>query len=137
MTRATLAIAALLSLLAVTATSSSAKDEHGKWMKLGTRTVDFKVDHDTIDVGKAEGRFTHIRLNVEKGDLLMEKIKVTFGNGDTFEPKMRLEFKEGTRSHSIELPAHKEGRLIKKVDFVYRSEHKRDPATIVLFAQEK
>ena len=41
---------------------------------------------NTIEVGKSEGKFTHIRFKVEDGDLLMEKIVVTFGNGDKFEP---------------------------------------------------
>ena len=137
MKRASILVAAFFSVLVLCAAVSGAKDEDAGWVKLGSRTVDYKTDHDAIDVGKSEGKFTAIRFKVEDGDLLMEKIKVTFGNGDTFEPTTRLEFKEGTRSHNIDLPAKVHGRVITKVDFIYRSEHKRDKATIVLYAREK
>jgi hypothetical protein len=110
------------------------KDEDKGWVELGSRKVDFKGDHDTIDVGKHEGKFTAIRLKVEDGDMVLEKIKVTFGDGSTFEPETRAEFKEGSRSHAIDLP--KKDRVIKKVDFTYRSERRREPATIVLSGKE-
>ena len=105
------------------------------WVELGSRKVDFKGEHDTIEVGKSEGKFTKLRLKVEDGDLRMEKIKVTFANGEKFEPDTRAEFKEGSRSHEIDLPGN--ARAIKKIDFDYRSERRREPATIVVYGKEK
>ncbi len=130
-------IVGIIALLGLMATVSVAKDADKDWVKLGTRTVDYKGDKDTIEVGKSEGKFTHIRIRVEDGDLIMEKIKVTFGNGDIFEPDTRAEFREGSRSHDIELPAKVAGRVISRVDFFYHSEHKHDKATVILFGREK
>src|SRR5258708_30543615 len=110
------------------------KDDEKGWVELGSRKVDFKGDHDTIEVGRSEGRFSAIRLKVEDGDMVLEKMKVTFGDGSTFEPDTRAEFKEGSRSRVIDLP--KKDRIIKKVDFTYRSERRREPATIVLHGKE-
>jgi hypothetical protein len=105
------------------------------WVELGSRKVDFKGEHDTIEVGKSEGKFTKLRLKVEDGDLIMEKIRVTFANGEKFEPETRADFKEGSRSHEFDLPG--KARTIKKIDFDYRSERKRDKATIIVYGKEK
>ena len=108
--------------------------EAGQWVQLGSREVDFKSDHDTIEVGKAEGRFTALRLDVADGNLIMEKMKVTFGDGSTFEPKTKAEFKEGQTSQTIDLP--NKSHVIKRVDFSYHSKGKRDKATVSLFGKE-
>ena len=108
--------------------------EAGHWVQLGSREVDFKSDHDTIEVGKAEGRFTALRLDVADGNLIMEKMKVTFGDGSTFEPKTKAEFKEGQTSQTIDLP--NKSHVIKRVDFSYHSKGKRDKATVSLFGKE-
>lgn len=128
-----IALAASISLLTVCSTPALA----GEWVELGSRTVEFKSDRDTIDVGKSEGRFTDLRFKVEDGDLLMEKMKITFGNGDVLELTDQMIFREGSRSHDIQLPGKAAGRLIKKVEFAYGSLHRRDPATIVLYAKER
>lgn len=128
--------AAALAVFFATATPAPAKDE-GDWVRLLSHTVDFRSERDIIELGKQQGHFTHLRFKVEEGDLLMDKMKITFGNGDTFEPSLRMEFKEGSRSHDIDLPGKSAGRVISKIEFVYRSEHKHDKATIVLYGREK
>jgi len=35
----------------------------------------------------------------------MDHIKITFRNGEVFEPNTRAEFREGSRSRDIDLPA--------------------------------
>jgi hypothetical protein len=110
------------------------KIEAGRWVELGSRQVDFKSDHDTVEVGKAEGRFTALRIDVADGDLVMEKMKVTFGDGSTFEPKTRVEFKQGQTSQTIDLP--NKSHVIKRVDFSYHSKGKHDKATVMLYGRE-
>jgi hypothetical protein len=112
--------------------TSAAED---KWEKLGSRVVEFKGNHDDIHVGKSSGKFTHIRLKVEDGNLVMDKIIVTFEDNSTFEPKVRVEFKEGSRSRDIDLP--RKGRFIKEVHFAYKSEQKEGKATVELYGKEK
>ncbi len=89
----------------------------GRWEQLGERTVDAKVDHDTIAVGREDGVFDVIQIKVEGSALVMLDIKVVFGNGETFEPKTRLVFDKNSASRVIDLPGNK--RTIKRVEFRY------------------
>lgn len=87
------------------------------WEKLGERTVDGKMDHDTIHVGRAEGRFSAIQLKVEHSALELFDVVVTFGDNTSFSPTTRLVFANGQTSRVIDLPGDK--RVIRKVDFKY------------------
>ena len=87
------------------------------WEKLGERTVNGKADHDTIPVGRAEGRFSAIQLKVEHSALELFDVVVTFADGSSFSPKTKLVFANGQTSRVIDLPGDK--RVIRKVDFKY------------------
>jgi hypothetical protein len=116
------AVVSFASLLACgSASARPASSPHhevaGGWEKLGAREVDGKADRDAIGVGREDGRFRAIQLQVDGSALEMFEIKVTFGDGQTFEPKTRLVFDKNTRSRVIDLPGDK--RVIKKVEFRY------------------
>jgi hypothetical protein len=132
------AVAVLACLFALSAPAADRSEhkrlEDGRWVELGSREVDFKSEHDTVEVGKAEGRFTALRIDVADGDLVMEKMRVTFGDGSTFEPKTRAEFKPGQTSQTIDLP--NKSHVIKRVDFSYHSRGKHEKATVMLFGKE-
>lgn len=135
----TAALIAVLTCVSALATPAADRVEHkkveaGHWVELGSRQVDFKKDHDAVEVGKSEGRFTALRVDVADGDLVMEKMKVTFGDGSTFEPKTRAEFKEGQTSQTIDLP--NKSHVIKRVDFNYHSKGKHEKATVMLYGRE-
>ena len=106
---------------------------HKEFEHLGTRKVDFGADKDTIDVGAKDGRFTAIKLDVDDGELVMWNIKVTFGNDDSYSPDTRLEFAEGSRSRQIDLPG--EARVIKKIEFAYKSRISEGKATVQVFGK--
>jgi len=89
------------------------------WERLGTRAVEFRQDSDTIAVGRNEGRFSALLLEVTDGALEMDNIRVIFGNGANFSPQTRLVFQEDTRSRVIDLPG--ETRIIRSITFTYRS----------------
>ena len=72
-------------------------------MKLGERTVNGHLDHDKIEVGKYEGKFTKLTMFDEKSDLDLLDFEVTFGNGERFHPAVRYSFREGPRTHLIDL----------------------------------
>ena len=86
---------------------------------LGTRRVDFKADHDTISVGAHDGTFEALRIDVEGSALEMWDVKITYGNGDKHSPATRLIFGENSWSRRIDLPGG--NRVIKRIDFVYKS----------------
>ncbi len=103
---------------AILCLSSSAHALEG-WERLGTRTVEFRSDHDTIEIGRNEGRFRSIMFEVDGGTIEMVNVRVVFGNGGAFSPPTRLVFTEGERSRVIDLPG--DTRIIRSVTFTYRS----------------
>jgi hypothetical protein len=98
-----------------------ARDQHMEgmtgWEKLGERWVQGGNDHDSIHVGRKEGRFTRIQIKVEHSALELYDIVVHFGDGSTWSPGTRMTFGQGTTSRVIDLPGG--GRIIKRVEFRY------------------
>ena len=101
-----------------------------EWEKLGSRQVDFGADKDVISVTGNEGTFKAIKVTVTGGDLLMFNVRVTFGDGSSFSPQTRMEFRLGSQTRTIDLPGN--ARVIRKVEFWYRSRIKRGKATVTL-----
>lgn len=102
-----------------------------RWEKLGRREVDFRRDHDRIEVGTRTGSFRELHIRAEGAPIELYDMVVTFENGRTFKPALRHRFAEGSMSRVIDLPGDR--RLIKRVDFFYRSlGHRRGRATIIL-----
>jgi hypothetical protein len=104
------------------------------WELLGTRRVSFTLDHDAMIVGARAGGFTALKIEVGGGDLEMYNIKVTFGNGQSFSPDTRLSFAQGSWSRTIDLPGPV--RIVRRVDFWYRSRLRRGEATVRLFGRK-
>ena len=133
---------ALIALMLATACISPvrADEDEPNWKEkfpnyelLGERKVDFGGDKDTIEVTGKEGRFVSVLIGVINGNLEMYDIKFTFGNGDDYSPEVRQTFKEGERSRQIDLPG--EARVIRKVEFKYKSKLRRGKATVKLFGK--
>lgn len=100
--------------------------------KLGSRKVDFKGDRDTIVVGAHEGTFEAIRLDVDGSAMEMWDIVITYGNGDKHSPTTRLIFGENSWSRRIDLPGG--NRIIKKIEFAYKSRNVRTGrATVTVY----
>jgi hypothetical protein len=81
-----------------------------------------------------EGTFRAIKVEVNGGNLEMYNIRVVFGDGEAFSPETRLAFREGSWSRTIDLPG--DARVIRKVEFLYRSELRRGRATIRLYGSK-
>jgi hypothetical protein len=107
----------LPTLVAITLAAACASTS-GDWELLGRKDVSFLVERDTIDVGRAEGRFHVLRIVVDGAPVEIRDIRVTFGDGSSFHPETRLNFAAGSESRTIDLPGR--GRIIRKIDFVYR-----------------
>jgi hypothetical protein len=66
--------------------------------------------------------------------LEMYNMIVTFGDGSTFSPNIRNRFDENSWSRSIDLPGDR--RIVRSVDFTYRSLNRREGrATVLLYAR--
>jgi hypothetical protein len=104
-----------------------------QWELLGSRRVSFAAEKDVIDVGLREGTFDAIRIEVDGGNLEMYNIRLTFGNGDTWSPNTRVFFRQGSWSRLIDLPGPV--RVIRKIEFWYRSRLRRGQATVRVFGR--
>jgi hypothetical protein len=89
------------------------------WVKLGEREVNGRADHDRIEVGRYEGKFTKLTLVVEKSDLELLDFEITFGNKERLHPEVRHIFREGSRTRVIDLPGDE--RTIKSIDLKYKN----------------
>lgn len=124
----------LVSLILFAACMAGAAQSPDRWERLGQREVDFRNDHDQIDVGRSEGRFKQIEIRVKDAPIEVSDMVVTFGNNETFRPKLRHKFAEGSGSRIIDLPG--ERRIIKRIDFKYRSLSRREgKGTVQVFAR--
>jgi hypothetical protein len=89
------------------------------WTLLGERTVDGNYDHDRIDVGRYEGKFTRLTIVVENSDLELIDLSIKFGHGEPWHPEVSHFFREGQRTRAIDFPGDE--RTIKHIDFKYRN----------------
>ncbi len=89
----------------------------GKWEKLGTKTVNMKLDHDELMVTAKDGAFTAVKFKVLSAPVKVISVKVVFGNGQTEFFKVNKQFAPGTESRILDLPGNK--RIIKKIVFNY------------------
>jgi hypothetical protein len=120
--------------LALTATASvPAAAAAQQWEQLGSRRVRFTAERDVIDVGRVEGLFNAIRIDVDAGDIEMFDVRVVFADGSDFSPNTRIEFREGSRSRVIDLPGA--ARAIRRVSFSYRSRLRRGQAVVRLLGR--
>jgi hypothetical protein len=95
----------------------SANKSHGKWEKLGTKTVNMKLDHDEIMVTAKDGVFTAVKFKVMSAPVKVISVKVVFGNGQTEFFKVNKQFAPESESRVLDLPGNK--RIIKKIVFNY------------------
>jgi len=86
---------------------------------LGERTVNGRYDHDRIEVGRYEGRFSRLTMVVENSDLEMIDFKIVFGDRTEYHPRLSHYFREGQRTQVIELPPGES--VIRFIDFQYRN----------------
>jgi hypothetical protein len=93
--------------------------QRAQWEELGCQKVGFGADRDTIRVGRKEGRFSAIRLRVERSDVLLLSLKVIYEHGapDDFDVKNHIRAGEETRP----LDLRGERRAIRQIDLVYSS----------------
>ncbi|MEL6297483.1 MAG: DUF992 domain-containing protein [Pseudomonadota bacterium] len=89
-----------------------------QWEKLGTKSVQGKVDRDTIVVGRREGQYRAVQLVVRNSDIEFEDMKVMFGNGRVQDVPLRSVIRAGASSRVIDLRG--QNRIIREVQFVYK-----------------
>ncbi len=128
-----LALLACTRTRTVVVTDSDAAEKAGEsgWRALGKRTVHGRHDHDSIQIGGSEGKFTKLRIEVKGSALEMYNIVVVFASGDKFSPDTRIVFGKGEESRVIDLPGGE--RTIREVRFHYGNLPRGGKAQVKLF----
>src|SRR5262245_66364155 len=118
-------------LVAFLATPSLA---HARWERLGCQKVGFINDKDVIRVGRGEGRFKSIRLEVSGNKVYMDDLKVIYANGEPDDIPVRSEIRAGGQTRPLDLRG--ERRAIKQIEMKYRSQPNfKGQATVCVDAQ--
>ena len=87
------------------------------WDKLGSRTVDYKLDRDVIHVGAKEGGFTKLKVEVRGGAVNMHKMVIKYMNGTSETIAQRHNFSKKSGSRVIDIKGGK--RFIKNITMYY------------------
>lgn len=94
-------------------------DNRTDWDLLGTAQIGTRVERDTIDVGRREGRFSSIGFTVTGGDARVEELKIYYGGGESDVLRVGEVYKAGSRSRPIDLPGR--GSFIQRIEIAYRA----------------
>jgi len=92
----------------------------GRWVELGCQQVSlFGKDHDTVRVGRREGRFKAIRLHARGADVELRSVRVIYTNGQPDDLPTRHFLRQGGYTPPLDLRGWE--RAIDRVDMVYKT----------------
>jgi hypothetical protein len=130
-----LIIVAVALFLVATANFSYGQNLIKDWQSLGSRVIDYTLDHDVVSLNNSKEAFTALKVTVKSGSINMHKATVHFANGD----KQDIEFPEVVTPESggkiIDLKGN--DRVIEKVTFWYDTrKNSNDKATIEVWGKK-
>jgi hypothetical protein len=99
---------------------SGPEPSRGDWTELGCQRVSlFKADRDSIRVGRREGRFKALRLQVRGADVEIFDVRVIYANGSPDEIPVKHFIRQGERTRPLDLRGWE--RSIDRVELTYRT----------------
>jgi len=91
----------------------------GVWVELGCQQVNlFDQDHDTIRVGRQDGRFTAIRLLVRDADVEVLDLRIVYVDGNPDDIAIKKFIRAGERTQPLDLGWE---RSIDRIELAYRT----------------
>jgi hypothetical protein len=90
-----------------------------QWDLLGEQSVGFGVDRDVIRVGRREGRFSALALEVRDNDVEILDLNVFFNRGPPQSLRVREQIRAGGRTRPIPLAWGE--RSIDRIEITYRA----------------
>ena len=110
-----------LGLAALAAQPGFARDRGpDHWEQLGCQKVGFLVDRDVIRIGRRDGKFSAIRLEVSGNTVFMNDLRVVYGNGAPDDIAVRSEIRDGGQTRALDLKGRGE-RVIDRIEMTYRA----------------
>lgn len=88
-----------------------------RWDYLGEANVDGQRDHDVIQVGRADGTFRSLRIQVERAPIEFQRVVVHYANGESEELRIRDRIRAGGQTRVLNLRGRE--RAISSVEFWY------------------
>lgn len=88
-----------------------------KWDTLGCQDVRFFESNDVIRVGRREGAFSALKLQVSNATLRLLRLRIVFGDGSTQTLDVRSAIPAGTETTPIDLDGRR--RIIDRIDLEY------------------
>ncbi len=122
-----------LLILCLVAFAFPAEAARGRWVLLGERSVTDRVDHDTILVTAARGRFRHLEVRVSDRAVQFRDMKVHYSDGFVQDVEIRNVIPAGGSSRVIDLSGGK--RAIRSIEFWYDAQSLGGKATVRVFGQ--
>jgi hypothetical protein len=110
---------AIVSLIFVFTMFAAATTVSAQWRRIGSKEVDYRADHDTINVGVYKGDFRRIQLRVQRAPVRFQRVVVNFRNGGTQELNFRDLIRAGGQTRAIDLTGNE--RVISSIDLWYES----------------
>jgi len=92
---------------------------------LGKSHVDGRVDHDDIHVGRYEGRFHSVMVEVRHAPIVFDHVVIHYGDGEAQTLPINRFIPPGGNSQWIVLPGGE--RVIRSVEFWYARARSEDP----------
>jgi hypothetical protein len=104
------------------------------WDKLGTKVVDYAIDHDVVTASSQES-YNSLKVKVNNGTVNVYKVTIHFANGDTQDVKLPSELTKDNDGKLIDLKGNQ--RLIEKVTFWYSSKMSdKDKSVVEIWARK-
>lgn len=105
------------------------------WTNLGSRVVDYTLDHDVVSLNSSKEVFNQLRVTVKGGAVNMHKATVHFANGD----KQDIDFPDTVTPENdgrlIDLKGN--NRVIEKVTFWYDTKaNSTEKATVEVWGKK-
>lgn len=99
------------------------------WTLLGTRTVDYTLDRDVVDLKESGEYFQTLKFIVKNGTLNMHKCTVHFADGESKVIELTDEMNKSNDGRILDMRGS--NRKIEKVTFWYDSKNNSNNKSIV------
>ncbi len=132
--KSSISLFALISTLFFASSFTVQEACHGRWEKLGSKKVDYRLDKDVIQVGYHKGGFKQLKMEVTGGTVNVHQVTIAYGNGQKDKIRVQQSFKKGQKSRVLDLPGNK--RAIKSITLWYDTKNRsRKKASVHIFGK--
>jgi hypothetical protein len=113
-------LAALVLTGALAGTASAQRSGGDRWEQLGCVEVGRRVEVDVIQVGRREGRYKAVRLQVQNRDIRINDLRVIYGDGQPDQLAVNASLRVGSPSRPLDLEGW--ARAIERIELVASKE---------------